>query len=264
MGSLTSIIPNRKFYTFIQRSTATSNISTANGTEVATITPRVVDLKFDALISEEFEADADITSHPVENGANISDNIVLKPKTLTLSGKISSSSFVDDDPLKSLVQGVGVSAAAYLATTALGQIATAASALGAASSKSIGKLIDSKSDLRITHAIDELIAIRDAKQPVAIQTGMRQYGGKQNERFYLQKASFKRDKSNGGNSVNVTLTLQEVVLTSAKYVDVPYPKKVSGGTKSHQGKQETKPTPDQTGPSSVLSKLFGIKSRAGK
>ncbi|MBU6427983.1 MAG: hypothetical protein KGR26_03145 [Cyanobacteria bacterium REEB65] len=52
--------------------------------------PRVATtLTLDATISEGHRREADVTSHPVERGSDVTDNIRPKPRQLTLSGIIS-------------------------------------------------------------------------------------------------------------------------------------------------------------------------------
>ena len=49
----------------------------------------------DVIIEESHEDSLEITSHPVEQGANISDHAFKKPKTLTIRGGVSDSSLAE-------------------------------------------------------------------------------------------------------------------------------------------------------------------------
>ncbi len=44
---------------------------------------------FDGFIDHEHQDDLEITSHPVQNGANVADHAYLKPATLTMHIKMS-------------------------------------------------------------------------------------------------------------------------------------------------------------------------------
>lgn len=54
-------------------------------------------IALDATVSEEHSADADITSHPVEDGAPVSDHIRAQPDTITLQGIISDTPISEAD-----------------------------------------------------------------------------------------------------------------------------------------------------------------------
>jgi len=53
-------------------------------------------VSFDATISESHEAGADVSSHPVEGGDNISDNVQQKPRTLRMEVTQSATPLVQD------------------------------------------------------------------------------------------------------------------------------------------------------------------------
>lgn len=48
-------------------------------------------LEVDCVLTESFQADCDVTEHPVESGSNISDHIRPKPISFTLTGVVSNS-----------------------------------------------------------------------------------------------------------------------------------------------------------------------------
>lgn len=53
-------------------------------------TPATIDvLELDASVSEEHGFEADVTEHPVEKGANITDHVRQKPRTVRITGIVS-------------------------------------------------------------------------------------------------------------------------------------------------------------------------------
>ena len=55
-------------------------------TSIGDVTGRV--FAFDALLSANHGDSAEVTDHPVENGANFSDHIQIKPAQVRLSGRV--------------------------------------------------------------------------------------------------------------------------------------------------------------------------------
>ena len=71
---------------------AVTNFLFGNRTPAGFTVEGVVELQADLTISESHQRSADVTTHPVESGATISDHVILQPERLSLEG------FVTDTP----------------------------------------------------------------------------------------------------------------------------------------------------------------------
>jgi len=71
---------------------AVTNFLFGNRTPAGFTVEGVVELEADLTISESHQRGADVTTHPVESGATISDHVILQPERLSLEG------FVTDTP----------------------------------------------------------------------------------------------------------------------------------------------------------------------
>ena len=96
------------------------------------------DFEIDATISETHQFDSDVTDHPVESGADVTDNVRVKPIIVTING------IVRDSPL--------------------GEMASVRQNLG----PGVGNL---PSD----DFIAKVLGIRDAREPVSISTTLQTY-----------------------------------------------------------------------------------------
>jgi hypothetical protein len=62
-------------------------------------------LEFDTVITQNHGASAQVTSHPVEDGSEITDHVRPQPKTLGLRGLVTQDKGVEGEPLGSIVAG---------------------------------------------------------------------------------------------------------------------------------------------------------------
>ena len=57
---------------------------------------KTASISLDATVSESFAVPSRVTQHPVENAVDITDHVILAPRTLTITGKISETPFTVD------------------------------------------------------------------------------------------------------------------------------------------------------------------------
>lgn len=199
----------------------------------------------DATVSEDFENPSELTQHPVENGADIGDHIILKPRRLTIEGVIS------DAPL-------GVSAQLQgLATTVASQIGqnlggAAGGLVGAGvAAKTLAGILNPDSatgSTRVRDAVREFTNIREAKTPLTVVTGLTQY-----ENFVLVSFKVGRDQQTG-QSIRVRLELQELLVATAKLAVIPKVKQALA--ESDQGRKNADPLSAEQGRKSSI--LYGL------
>lgn len=179
----------------------------------------------DAMTSEVFNADAEITDHPVEAEADISDHIILKPKSLQIEGVIT------ETPMDLAASLTGlVSAAGSKLGGTLGAVA------GGFAGKSLAGLLGADGESRLQDAVTELLAARDAKKPVEIVTGLRKYPSEPGSYYLLKKVQIKRDQKTGG-SINVSLEFREVIKVQSLLVKIAIPKIAQAAKKVSTGQQ---------------------------
>ena len=213
-------------------------------------------IPIDAVTSETFEFSSDITSHPVETDTDISDHIVLKPRTLSLEGVVSETPLF----LSQSLLAVGAAAAGQLGDKAIGSLGrVAGSAAGGLAGKSVAGLLGvADYNDRLTNAIDELVKARNEKTPIIIQTGLRKYPSDDESSFYfLQSCNIKR-RQGTGRAIEVSLKFIEVVKVQSQSVIVTFPKEIDASKKQNVGRQSAAPqTPEKEARSSLA--LQGLR-----
>lgn len=153
----------------------------------------------DATVSEEHVATCEITKNPVEDGAKITDHVQIEPVKLTIEGVIT------DTPLGFAVIG-NIQNLVRTVETMFGK-----------SSRSID-------------AYNQLMKLRNDRQPFKVVTGLRQYSN-----MILTELSVVRTKDTG-NSINFKAVMEEIRIVksatsgsfSSGVADLASPTKDSG------------------------------------
>lgn len=194
----------------------------------------------DAQVSEQFKADAEATQHPVESNADITDHVVIKPTELTITGIITETPFTVGSSLAGAASTVGSSVGSSLANklggSAVGGVAGAA--VGGLAGKTLAGVLGLSPTNRLQGVITELLATRDSRAPVTIQTGLRVY-----EDYVLTGVQIERGQHDG-RAIKCTLTFKQIIKASTEAVKVNIPKNPSGLAKKSLGRQATS-DPDQ-------------------
>lgn len=142
-------------------------------------------IEVDAVLLEQFEVSSQITSHPIDTGAEISDHVINNPRMYTIEA------VVTDTPmgLLSALQTLGDNAAAALRylTNGLGGDDSTAPATA-----------------RSVAAFQSLMALWESKAAINVQTGMGLW-----ENLVIQNIRVRVDKETA-NHLRFTAALQEV------------------------------------------------------
>lgn len=212
----------------------------------------------DATVKETFTSTAEATVHPIEAGADVTDHVILKPDGLSLSGIITETPLGDFPG--SLIRVAGASAGAAIGSSLgrfAGPVGASGGVLGAIGggllAKTIASSIFGSNDRVLTAVVTEFKKVRDAKQTVNIQTGLRLY-----ENFILTSFSANRDQKTGG-SIRVDLEFKEVIIAESRESVVAIPKIKGALAKTSQGAQSKGDLDSDTNKkgASILKKLFG-------
>ncbi len=150
---------------------------------------QIGDITLDAVISETTSSTVRITKNPVELGADINDHAIIEPKEYTLEG------VVTDSPLF----GLGV-------ISNIGNTFTQSGFFGSSSE-------DSRT--RSQSAYDALIALQEAREPINIQTGLKQYNN-----MLISNISVTQNKDNS-KAIFFTAKITEIIIASTKEIDFP-------------------------------------------
>lgn len=175
-----------------------SSIATATGS---------LSVVLDASVSETHISSADITSHPVELGANITDHVHRLPDTITIQGIVSNTSTAFPTALP-----------------------------GVALINSASNLISGVSNDLAKKAYDDLRSLVEGKELVKVVTTLREY-----DSMLLENLSVTRDAENA-DCLNFTMTARQVrIITTSTKEAIPSPADSKKASKKSLGKKSTKP-----------------------
>lgn len=215
-----------------------------------TIGGQIAPIVLDATVKESFVTKAEPTQHPVENGADVTDHVIIKPNSLSISGIITETPFAG---ISDLVKATGATVGASIGA-ALGPFGAAAGAVvGAVGGKTLAGSLFGSSDRVLSAVAAEFVKLRDARQPIDIQTGLQLYKG-----YVLSSCSVSRDQKSG-QSISVDLEFIELILVESQVTQVAIPKVAGALGKSNKGHQSKEGlTSDENGQgASLLKKIFG-------
>lgn len=178
----------------------------------------------DAVISETTTSTVRVTRNPVELGADINDHSIIEPKEYSLEA------VVTDSPLF----GVG-------ALAQIGNLLTSSGFFGSSSE-------DSRT--RSQAAFDSLIALQETREPINIQTGLKQYSN-----MLISNITVTQDKDKS-RAIFFTAKLTEIILTSTEEIDFPKNSLLADKTQQQGSSpinEGQKPLTDVTGNKSILA-----------
>lgn len=163
-------------------------------------------LKIDATRFEEHTMNATLTRHEVEDGSNISDNIVNDPRSLSVNGVIT------DSPITLLAFAAGniAGATSNLTGSPLGK-----TVVTGATAKIGSELLSSGEGKPSKNAMDILEFIRDEKIPLTIIASLKTYSN-----MMLTKFSASQTPQNA-NSLDFRATFEAVRFVESEVVDIP-------------------------------------------
>lgn len=219
---------------------------------IRTIGGIAVPIVLDATTKETYTSSGEMTKHPVEKGSDVTDNFITHPNGLQISGMIVR--WPLPGALQGLIQAAGATAASTVGA-ALGPFAAAAGgAAGAIGGQSVAALLGvGAKEHALKDVQKEFTALRDAKVPVDILTGLTKY-----KSYMLTDFTATRGDKDG-EKILVELTFGEYIVVESQTTSVAIPKIPGGIAGQNLGKQsKLTPTDSQaTQGSSVLFKIFG-------
>lgn len=247
----------------INGASSRTKIKTTDGGGTANATTGTI--LIDALDEENFTAGAETTTNPVEDGADITDHIILKPTTLSIKGVVTATPFGLASSIAGATSsvassiGAGLGSALGNVTKAVGGVASAVG--GGLAGKSLAGLLGQEGDRNLEDVVNAFRSIRDSKKLVTIQTGLQLYTD-----YVLTNFSVSRDKTTGG-SIRVSLDFQEFITASSEtaLVNVPIPKSKNALKNQNKGRKvaKTEPAKQDTYRSLAKSGLTAVKGFFG-
>lgn len=177
-------------------------------------------LLFDAATEETLTLENDVTEHPVEQGADISDHIREKPDTLTISGLVGDCVIAIMPNAVQLVKNVMNGDSLFAGPKNPFGSSISSSDLGAARQAiNSAKRLPGSGRSRLMQAIATLYAARASKMKVAVVTGIRYY-----DNFYITNISVSRANDNlGGGMLRITINLKTIRLVQTQTGTLEYP-----------------------------------------
>ncbi len=178
-------------------------------------------VEFDCSVSETHVDEAEITDHPVEGGADMTDHIRKLPVSLELNGLITNTPVAI---MASLTGGSPV-------TTDV-----------------LPFVLD-----RVEAGYAELRRTMDEGERLDVSTSLRSY-----ENMAIKNLVVSRDVSNG-NVLNCKIGLREIIEAKALSIDLPTPQDVGNNSKKNKGKKGKQDGTTKQGEKSqsILSSLVG-------
>jgi len=158
-------------------------------------------VQFDCSVSETHNHEVDVTSHPVEDGADVSDHIRKLPVGLEINGLVTNTPVI------------------FLASLQ-------------APSPIWGDL--KRTTDRVDAAYEKLQEIMDNGEMVDVVTSLKLY-----ENMAITSLSVVRDVDRG-NVLDCTMSLREIILAKKLTIDLPTPKEVANKIAQNKGKKGSK------------------------
>jgi hypothetical protein len=211
-------------------------------------------LFLDATVAEKFSAPSEVTEHPIEEGGEISDHIIIKSQKLNIQGIITETPYT----VGAQVAGVISTAAARIGQSIGGSVGAVLGAVGVSKAVTMAGIITPKSvtgqaiideerddreqnnlpgdNIRLRDAVAEFLNIRASRQTINIITGLKLY-----KNFVMTGCEISRDKTSG-QSISVSLEFMEVRVAESDQVKVAIPSTKNGLKKQEIGRLSPLPT----------------------
>ncbi len=239
-------------------------------------TRHVVDV--DVVPSHTDDRTADVTSHPIEKGANINDHIIQQPDRLTLEIAQTQTPFITptrsdiafSKPAGFSVKNVklevqpnafrpgGLFFLTQAAGAAVGALTNALGLTSATAAPSVNVIVSDGPKDRIGDLHDALIKVKSEGRFCTVT-----FRGRIYPNYICTKVSWKTQKGEAGLG-RFTIELQSINVVETATADLPNPaslrlKPVQTSTKPAKSVGNPKPDADAGAPESVLSNLSGHK-----
>lgn len=221
-----------------------------------TVANKTASLALDATVSENYNVPARVTQHPVENAVDITDHVILAPRTLSIRGVISETPFNIEGQGSGVISTVAAQIGNQLTGNTLGgltaTLAASKTLAGVLRPRTVTNGVLPGDTTRLRDATTELLNLRNSKIPVTIVTGLQRY-----ENYLLVSFTVERNNQTGG-SIEVSLEFSEFVLANSQTVSITIPKIKAAVQSSNQGRKNGSPVEGETG-KKVSFALQGIR-----
>lgn len=198
---------------------------------------QIIQLDVDCTLSESHKSEVDITTHPVESGADMTDHARLKPVEVTITALMS------ETPV-GLEQNRRAIRIAHTDTLSTRQFTVETTSAVAVPRGSMAY---------VQATIAKLEAIKKAKQRFTLVTSIRRY-----ENMMVASIVVPRD-SKSGDAITFTAIFREVRTATIRTTDARIPKVVSAAKKADKGKQVATPAGKQANQSIIVKNKDDIK-----
>jgi hypothetical protein len=175
---------------------------------------RIGSITLDAAISEQHQAEVEVTDNPVEEGIAITDHVRPKPEVLTIEGIVTNTPLPADADAQADLQQVET-------VTPTGESLK----ISSRSSYKVG---------RAENAYQDLLTLKDSGKTVQVVTGLRTY-----DNMLMTSLSVPRDAKTG-QAVRFTATFREIKIVRTQVVKVARKEKKTF-PKTDNGKKPTTP-----------------------
>lgn len=215
-------------------------------------------LDLDVSINETHEASATLTQSEVEDGSNITDNVVLSSVKLTIEGGVSQSPLGSSALAGSIATAIGGIAAKTggYQTIAGGVANVAVGSIGGLVSSAVGLDGNGVKSRSASDVFEYLLELRNKRQPFTVLTALRKY-----ENMVLTSLSVPRNSQTVG-MLRFTATLEQITYVSSETVDIGSLTSIGSeaAKKTNLGKQAPGAASTKAAGSmpSVLSSITGV------
>jgi hypothetical protein len=195
-------------------------------------------IRFDASLREGHEGDAQVTTHPVEKGADPADHVRIGPRKFSFDAFVSNTPIdvpeTNMDGVSGRVSGVALDVPAPpfsppIGVPGIGAIAKVAGITGPKPNVKANVLNFSGPFNRIQSVLSELWEIFDAVELIAVDTFVKRY-----ENMVISRLSAPRTAETSGG-LTFTIEISEIRVVETK--TVPAPKDKSGSGAKSKGNQ---------------------------
>lgn len=188
----------------------------------------IAGIKLDAVISESYTNKVRITRNPVELGAEITDHSIIEPKRIVIIADVTDTPF-------------GLASIGAIVDTVTGLFGTT----------------NSSNVTRSTAAYLDLVAIQEKREPISVQTKLKNYTN-----LLITEISTVKDKDTA-RIVNLIITLDELLIVESETVTLTANQLAAGTTRqqavraANLGRQSAI-TPDDLQTTSTLKILLDL------
>jgi len=175
-------------------------------------------LGFDVALREGYEGAAEVTEHPVEDGADVADHVRAQNEALTFEA------WVTDHPIT-------------IPGTAMDGVTGGTSTVALASGQRATGLVYSQRVERVRLVDETLRRLKDAGQVLTVRTGFREVGGCVIERYRVDR------DAESGSALPVSLDFKRIRVATSRTVPVTAPTQRRGQRRGQRGAQPATTTP---------------------